>query len=419
MVTAVFIVHLFIHRWESILEALSKVTLSRGARDDDGVDQLHHFGTVALLAAFAALIGMNQYVGDPIHCWVPAQFEDWHQDYTENLCWISHMYYVPMDEPIPFKKQDRMVRDISFYRWVVVILLLQCLLFKFPNMLWKELRGYSGINVQKIVNMAEEATMTPPEEREKKVGDIAHFIDRWLQTYRIYKYNVFIRMREKVSGVFCFVFGKRHGTYLTGLYLFTKILYLVNVIGQFIMLTTFLGFNFYTYGFEILGSMNDNGEFRDLDHFPRVVMCDIEIRQLQNIQTFSTQCVLSINLFVEKIFAIIWFWFFLLAIATIINIGHWIFDVFFSYRREHFIQKYLIMLGLDDRSRDRKLFKKFVSHYLRDDGVFLLRSVGNNSSDIILLDLVRALWTVFKKQHVQPKDDAYEPTTREENESYT
>ena len=410
--------HILFNRWESILEALSKVTLSKGARDDDGVDQLHHFGTVALLAAFAALIGMNQYVGDPIHCWVPAQFEDWHQDYTENLCWISHMYYVPMDEYIPFKKEDRMQRDISFYRWVVVVLLIQCLLFKFPNMLWKELRGYSGINVQKIVNMAEEATMTPPEERVKKVKDISHFIDRWLQTYRVYKYNVFIRVREKVSGVFCFVFGKRHGTYLTGLYLFTKILYLVNVIGQFVMLTRFLGFNYYSYGFEILRNLNDNGEFRDFEHFPRVVMCDIEIRQLQNVQTFSTQCVLSINLFIEKIFAITWFWFFVLAIATIINVGHWLFDVFFSHRRERFIQKYLIMLGLDDKTHDRKLFKKFVSHYLRDDGVFLLRSVGNNSSDIILLDLVQALWTTFKKKHQQPEDEVYAPTTMDKNEIY-
>ncbi|XP_076460053.1 innexin unc-9-like [Babylonia areolata] len=402
--------------WESILEALSQVTLSRGARDDDGVDQLHHFGTVALLAAFAALVGMNQYVGDPIHCWVPAQFADSHQDYTENLCWISNMYYVPMEEAIPFMKEDRMERDISFYRWVVVILLIQCLLFKFPNMLWKELRGYSGINVQKIVNMAEEASTTPPDEREGKVKDIAHFIDRWLSAYRVYKYNVFIRVREKVSGVCCFFFGKRHGTFLTGLYMFTKILYLVNVICQFVMLTTFLGFNFYSYGFEILANLNSHGEFRDFDHFPRVVMCDIEIRQLQNVQTFSTQCVLSINLFVEKIFAIIWFWLFFLTIATLINVGHWLYDIFFNHRRERFIQKYLIMLGVDDRSRERKLFKRFVSHYLRDDGVFLLRSVGNNASDIILLDLVRALWTTFKKQHAPP-EEVVAPTTRDE--SYT
>lgn len=382
--------------WETFLVALSQVTLSRGARDDDAVDQLHHVGTVALLTVFALLIGMTQYVGEPIQCWMPAQFTNSHKDYTQNLCWISHMYYVPMDQVIPYRKEDRMLRNISFYRWVVVMLLIQCLLFKFPNLLWKELKGYSGINVQKIVSMAEQATSTSPEEREQKVKDLSQFIDRWLQTYRIYKYNILIRVQEKLSGVVCFMFGKRHGTYLTGLYLFIKFLYLVNVICQFKLLTTFLGFNFYMYGFEVISSLNDHGEFRDIEHFPRVVMCDIEIRQQQNVHTFSTQCVLSINLFVEKIFAVIWFWLFVLMVATLVNAGRWVYDIMFHSRRERFVKKYLIMLGLQDSEKDRKLFRKCVATYLRDDGIFLLQSIGTNSSDIILLDIVRDLWTNFK-----------------------
>ncbi|XP_076443340.1 innexin unc-9-like [Babylonia areolata] len=403
--------------WESILEALSSVTLSRGARDDDAVDQLHHFGTVAILAAFAALIGMNQYVGDPIHCLVPAEFQDSHQDYTENLCWVSHMYYVPMDEELPRAKEDRELRDISFYRWVVVLLLLQCLLFKFPNIVWKELKGFSGINVQKIVNMADEATMTPPEERDEVIGNIAHFIDRWLYTYRSYKKNVFTRVREKISGVCCFVFGRRHGTYLTGLYLFTKVLYLANVVCQFLFLSAFLGFNYFFFGYDVLVNLKENGEFRDFDHFPRVVMCDIHIRQLQNDHIYTVQCVLSINLFVEKSFALLWFWLFFLTVVSVVNISQWAFEIFFSYRRDRFIQKYLLMLGLDDRSPERKLFKTFVSDYLRDDGIFLLRSVGNNSSDLILLDLVQAMWTTFKKRAEPPVE--YFPMERDVKETRT
>jgi len=385
--------------WGSMLEALSKLTLSKGARDDDAVDQMHHFGTVAILAGGAALVGMNQYVGDPIHCWVPAQFPDHHQEFAENLCWISQMYYVPMDEFIPYQKQDRMKRDISFYRWVVAVLAIQCLLFKFPNMLWKELRGYAGINIQKIVNMAEEVSTATPEDREEKIGQISIFVDKWLQSYRVYKYNMMVRFKEKFTSIFCFVLGKRQGTYLTGLYLFTKLLYLVNIIGQFVMLTEFLKFNFWTYGFEVMDNLSGNGKWMDIEHFPRVVMCDFEIRQLQNVQTFSLQCVLSINLFIEKIFAAIWFWFFFLMIASFINFGMWCFDIFFSKRREHFVEKYLIILGENSSRKERSLFKKFVQNYLRDDGVFLLRSVGNNSSEIILMDLIKVLWATFRKQN--------------------
>lgn len=383
--------------WESMLIALSKLNLSKGARDDDGVDQLHHLGTVAVLAGFAALIGMNQYVGDPIHCWAPAQFPDHHHEYAENLCWISQMYYVPMDEPIPFYPEDRMKTDISFYRWVVAVLVIQCMMFKFPNVLWKELRGYSGINVQKIVNMAEEVSTAPPDDKDKMLSDVALFVHRWLQTYRVYKYNVVVRFKEKMSSVLCFPMGKRQGTYLTGLYLFTKALNLINVLFQFALLSAFLRFNYWTYGIEVLEHLN--GNWMDIDRFPRVVMCDFKIRQLQNVQDHSMQCVLSINLFIEKIFAVAWFWFFILAVATIINFTKWCWEIFFSKRREHFIQKYLMILGDTDSRRERSLFKKFVHMYLRDDGVFLLRSVGNNSSEIIVMDLIKKLWDKFRKDH--------------------
>ena len=40
-----------------------------------------------------------------------------------------------------------------------------------------------------------------------------------------------------------------------------------------------------------------------------------------------------------------------------------------------------------------------MQNYLRDDGVFLLRSVGNNSSEIILMDLIKVLWATFRKQN--------------------
>ena len=60
-------------------------------------------------------------------------------------------------------------------------------MFKFPNMLWKELRGYSGINVQRVVNMAEEVSTLPPDDKDKQLGDISIFVHRWLQSYRVYK----------------------------------------------------------------------------------------------------------------------------------------------------------------------------------------------------------------------------------------
>ena len=80
-----------------------------------------------------------------------------------------------------------------------------------------------------------------------------------------------------------FVLGNR----LCALYVFIKLLYIVNCICQFEFLSFVLSFRFYTFGYEWLkmtfNKMHNrkiNDQVNESKWFPRVVMCDFMVRHL-------------------------------------------------------------------------------------------------------------------------------------------
>ena len=132
-------------------------------------------------------------------------------------------------------------------------------------------------------------------------------------------------------------------------------------------------------------------------------LCDILIRQMRNVQRYTVQCVLPINLFNEKIFIFLWFWLFLVAVLTFFNFFAWIFYCVFQDNKARYVKKYLKITHELQTGLDKKLARKFVCDYLRDDGVFVLRVIGKNSSDMVLTDLVVNLWKLFKESYATYK----------------
>jgi hypothetical protein len=155
---------------------------------------------------------------------------------------------------------------------------------------------------------------------------------------------------------------------------------------------------------------------------------------------FTIQCTLPINLFNEKIFIFIWFWLVFVAVITFYSLFFWILSLTNSSRRE-FIKRYFnykiyiqqntnnnnnntrdnvletnpFYFSVDTASiptrslvsqlahvnlnvnRNKKIFKMFVSDYLKFDGIFMLQMVKKNTNDIIVGEIVHLLWTHFNK----------------------
>lgn len=367
----------------------------KGSADDDWIDRASHLWTVTIMMVFALLGSTGQYVGDPIHCWCPAEFTSTYVDYAKNYCWISNTYYVPTESEIPSDISERREAELNYYQWVPIILLFMAFMFKAPNIAWHLLNTKSGINLSKLCDMVDKINISDCKEREEILTNIAKYIDRWTRENRNYRRNIAVRIRGKLSSIF-FCFAKRDGCFLTGFYVFTKTLYCVNCVGHFYLLNSFLSMDFSGYGLEIALHLAQRGAWKESPRFPRVTLCDFTVRQLNNVQRWTVQCVLPINLFNEKIFAIIWFWLFAVSVLSFFNLVAWLYYLLFSRNKETFIRKHL-------RVSDKKLTREFANDYLREDGCFLLRIVGKNSTDIILSDLARILFELFKNYPSRPR----------------
>jgi hypothetical protein len=77
------------------------------------------------------------------------------------------------------------------------------------------------------------------------------------------------------------------------------------------------------YGIHVLRAAIKGEAWSDSPRFPRVTLCDLNVRRLANVQRYTVQCVLPINLFNEKLFFIMWFWFLIIMFVTIISIFRW------------------------------------------------------------------------------------------------
>jgi len=78
------------------------------------------------------------------------------------------------------------------------------------------------------------------------------------------------------------------------------------------------------------------------------------------------------------------------------------------------VKKYLKILDQIHGEEEKRLVRKFSDQYLRDDGIFIFRIIARNTNDILLSDIVRAMWQIYKdkpliKKSLDAENDNYGP----------
>ncbi|CUT99213.1 Innexin unc 7 [Echinococcus multilocularis] len=215
-----------------------------------------------------------------------------------------------------------------------------------------------------------------PDSRKSNITYVARHIEDALTSQREYRDGWGVNCRQAMARSCCFWFGKRYGNYLICLYLITKALYIFNVVGQFFLMNRILGTNYTFYGLDLIRDIAEGYLWEESGNFPRITLCDFEIRKLANSHRYTVQCVLPINMFNEKIFIFLWFWFILVS----------------------------AFLKLRDSLEpgEKKRSYAFVDSYLRQDGVFILRLVAQNAGELVASEIVEKLWQMFKRRQSLP-----------------
>ncbi|KAL3981414.1 Innexin family protein [Acanthocheilonema viteae] len=355
---------------------------------DDRIDRLNYFVTSSLLTFFAILVSAKQYVGSPIQCWVPMEFKSGWEQYTEDYCFIQNTYWVHFDDPVPEDVNDRHGAEIGYYQWVPIMLVLQALMFFIPEWIWKTLNKQSGLDLDTIVKEAKNLRTSKCNERTKELEKLALFVEECLEFDTPHHQNRY----------FCFNYGYSLGSYVTLLYLFMKSLFVINIFSQFMILNNFLGTSHSLWGFQILLDLWQGREWLDSGVFPRVTMCDFKVRRLANIHRYSVQCVLMINMFNEKIYLFIWFWFLFVAASTLLNFIYFVYNTILASNRERTARLLLLHMKLDETPTDQAILRRFVHKALRPDGVLLLRFIDMYAGGMMARDLCGQLFADFYRE---------------------
>ncbi len=122
----------------------------------------------------------------------------------------------------------------------------------------------------------------------------------------------------------------------------------------------------------------------------------LQIRHQTVVHRYIVQCVLPINLFNEKIFIFIWFWLALLSILSITSALKWTWNLAFWPAQVKYIKN---QLRIAQNKREHENITKFVNKYLKRDGIFIIRLLGNNVGHLVACEVSNGLWDNYGPEH--------------------
>ncbi|VDO57337.1 unnamed protein product [Haemonchus placei] len=235
--------------------------------------------------------------------------------------------------------------------------------------------------------------------------DVPDSVDtRVAQQLIYYQWVPFIMALEAAFFYFPMVFWSQVNN---SVYLITKIIYVINLVMQFLMMNKFLGQNDPYWGVHILSDILTGTDWELSGNFPRIAMCDFQVRVLGNLQRYSIQCVLSLNMFNEKIFLFLYFWFILVGILTAFDAIHLAYSTRLNSQKLQFVRKFIKSTADED-----DLMEDFCIYQVNPDMIVILNMIGAHANDVISSEVLQQMWKNYKKRREEIGHDLTFPQVK-------
>lgn len=265
---------------------------------DNNVFRLHYKGTVIVFVLCSLLVTSRQYIGDPIDCIINGE----NTNLVDTYCWIHSTFSIPsrwvgekgVDVPHPGISPEADLEPGTerkyhkYYQWVCFFLFFEALLFYVPRYLWKTSEGGK-------IRMLVQGLMEPMLSDDAKADQVATIVK-------------YFRVNRGTHGLYALR------------YFACEVLNFVNVISQIYFIDLFLGYEFRTYGLDVLNFSEMEPEERgDPMHtvFPKVTKCTFhKYGPSGTVEKKDALCVLPLNIINEKMFIFMWFWLVIVAVIS-------------------------------------------------------------------------------------------------------
>lgn len=406
---------------------------------DDGSDRINRKYMVTLIIILMVVVMTGQFIrGDQIQCFTPVYFTGAQVEYSHSTCWTLGTNYIIGEEdkgaksapsedlsaqgflnvPIsgkdgqggyhvtgyvgPYHTGKRVA--VSYYQWTPLILAIAAFLFHLPYIVWHIMAVSSGMPLESMLSAAREVSKV-----QKDGGSRDGFINDILFRYRRYIEKTHMDTTGTCPAAVKKLFrcGRSFGNYLFTLYVGIKVLYVLMIVINMLLLQAFFGgdprFSVLRHGIWVLENLFTRSTWPQSPIFPIKTVCTFSAEQQGNPLPYTLQCVLPLNLYNDKFFAIFTIVYPILLVISFLSLVGWIWCNS-AHGRSRFVDRYLVkpldLKRADDA--DQSDVKMFTDEYLRRDGIFVLQMIEMNVGGLVVETIIEKLWDQF----VEEKEEA-------------